>query len=108
MFTVITSDGMRLYIDGNLIIDQWRDQPPYIYKASQTVSKGPHLLVVEYYEHLGGATAQVSWQGTAPAAHAPVISSFTATPSSIQPGQPVTLSWVVSGASSLHCCSKQV
>jgi len=34
MFTVITSDGMRLYIDGNLIIDQWRDQPPYIYKAS--------------------------------------------------------------------------
>ena len=100
-FTAITSDGMRLYVDGNPIIDRWRDQAPYIYSASVTLSQGSHLIVVEYYEHTGGATAQVSWKNTSPSPQAPVISSFTATPSSTTPGQPVTLSWIVSGATAL-------
>jgi chitodextrinase len=100
-FAVITSDGMRLYIDGNLIIDRWRDQSANQYVASQSVSGGTHLIVVEYYEHLGGATAQVSWANTSPAPPGPVISSFTATPASAAPGQPVTLSWTVSGATAI-------
>lgn len=102
VFTVIASDGMRLYVDGSLIIDRWRDQPPYIYSASQTLSQGSHLIVVEYYEHTGGATAQVSWQNTTPGPQKPVISSFTATPSNTAAGQPVTLSWSVSGATALN------
>ena len=101
-FSVITSDGMRLYIDGNLILDRWRDQPPYFYTATQTISQGSHLVTVEYYEHLGGATAQVIWQNTSPVnSQAPVISSFTSTPASTAPGNPVTLAWSVSGATSV-------
>jgi chitodextrinase len=101
-FTVVTSDGMRLYFDGNLIIDNWRDQPPYAFTAKPTISSGTHLITVEYYERLGGATAQVSWQKTSSATPAaPVISSFTAIPSNVVPGQPVNLSWAVSGAASI-------
>lgn len=97
-FTIVASDGIRLYVDGNLIIDRWRDQAPSMYTGSQTLSQGIHLIVVEYYEHTGGATAQVSWQNIVPVPQTPVISSFTATPSSTTSGQPVTLSFSVSGA----------
>ena len=102
-FTVITSDGMRIYIDGNVILDAWRDQPPNYYTATQTISQGSHLVVVEYYERQGGATAQISWQNTSPViTPAPVISSFTSTPASTTPGTPVTLAWSVSGATSVN------
>ena len=101
LFTVITSDGMRLYVDGNVVIDRWRDQAPFVYQGSQTLSQGSHLVVVEYYEHTAGATAQVSWANTSPAPQAPVILSFKAAPPNATPGQPVTLSWSVSGATSI-------
>jgi chitodextrinase len=101
LFTVITSDGMRLYVDGNVVIDRWRDQAPFVYQGSQTLSQGSHLVVVEYYEHTAGATAQVSWMNTSPGPQMPVISSFTASPVSTTPGRPVTLSWSVSGAAAV-------
>ena len=100
-FPVVASDGIRLYVDGNLVIDRWRDQPPSMYTGSQTLSQGNHLIVVEYYEHTGGATAQVSWQNGAPAPQTPVISLFTVAPSSSTPGQPVTLSFSVLGAATV-------
>src|SRR5580693_3010894 len=53
-FNVVTSDGMRVYIDGNVIINAWRDQAPNQYITTQSISQGVHLVVVEYYEHLGG------------------------------------------------------
>src|ERR1019366_206581 len=101
-FSVVTSDGMRLYVDGNLILNAWRDQSPNSYTATQTVSQGSHLIVVEYYERLGGATAQVFWQNNSPVnSQAPVISSFTSTPTITAPRSPVTLAWNVSGATSV-------
>ena len=105
-FTVTTSDGMRVYLDDNLILNQWRDQAPTEYFASQTITPGLHLIAVEYYEKLGGASAQVFWQlnGTVspgPTPQAPVISSFTAAPPTALPGQPVTLAWTVTGATSV-------
>ena len=102
-FTAITSDGMRVYIDGNVIINAWRAQsPPNVYTLSQTVSQGTHLIVVEYYEQSGEATAEVSWQQNLPVTQVPAISSFTAAPSSTMAGQAVALSWGnVSGATSI-------
>jgi hypothetical protein len=104
-FRIITSDGMRVSIDGNLILDQWRDQSPMMYTVTQNISQGVHLVSIQYYERTGGATAQVSWTLTGstppPPSQGPVISSFTATPSSASAGQPVSLAWAASGASSL-------
>lgn len=61
-FTAFTSDGMRVYIDGNIVLDAWRDQAGTIYTLGQTLSQGNHLLVVEYYDHSGTSTAHFSWQ----------------------------------------------
>jgi glucose/arabinose dehydrogenase len=62
-FTIDADDGIRLYLDGKLFLDQWIDQPPtrYIYDLSNN-TEADHLLTVEYYENTGGALAQVSWE----------------------------------------------
>jgi len=60
-FTVTADDGMRLWVDGELLIDQWKDQPPTTYTAQKHLGSGHHLVRVEYYENMGGAVARVSW-----------------------------------------------
>jgi len=61
-FTSVASDGIRVYVDGQLILDRWRDQPAYIYNVRRTLSSGQHLVTVEYYERTGVAAAHLSWQ----------------------------------------------
>ena len=60
-FTARADDGIRLWVDGTLIIDEWRDQLPTTHQASRTLTAGQHQIKVEYYEKLGGAVAQVGW-----------------------------------------------
>jgi uncharacterized protein YkwD len=61
-FTAITSDGMRVYLDGQKVLDAWRDQPPYMYVVQRAVSQGNHLITVESYERSGGAAASLTWE----------------------------------------------
>jgi uncharacterized protein YkwD/single-stranded DNA-binding protein len=100
-FTAIVSDGIRVYIDGTLVLDRWRDQPVYFYTVQQTLSQGRHLIGMEYYERTGTPSAHLSWQNNSPSGSAPTISSFTATPSAITAGQSATLAWAISGASTV-------
>ncbi|MES1258526.1 MAG: PA14 domain-containing protein, partial [Acidobacteriota bacterium] len=100
-FTVLTGDGIRLSIDGQLILNNWQDRFPTVYTVTQAVSAGTHLIEVDHYEVSGGDVAQISWKNTSVAPNAPLISSFTATPSNATAGQTVTLSWTVSGATSV-------
>jgi hypothetical protein len=66
-FITRADDGIRVWVDGNLIIDAWRDQPPTEYRASRSLSGVEHEVKVEYYENGGGAVAQVRWeQGSCP------------------------------------------
>jgi hypothetical protein len=60
-FTVTADDGVRLWVDGHLLVDAWRDQPPTTYAADIAMSAGEHMVMVEYYERAGGATISVSW-----------------------------------------------
>jgi hypothetical protein len=60
-FTTTTDDGVRLYLDGKLIIDQWRDQAPATFTAERDLSAGQHTLRMDYYEAAGGAVARLSW-----------------------------------------------
>lgn len=100
-FTATVSDGMRVYIDGGLVLDQWYDQPTAIYAAQRTLSAGIHRITVEYYNNTGQATAHLTWQNSSPVTLAPAILSFSANPSAITAGQTVTLLWSVNGASSV-------
>jgi hypothetical protein len=66
-FTATADDGIRLYVDGGLQIDAWRDQGATTYKKDIALSAGNHTIKVEYYENGGGAIAQTSWAKKAPA-----------------------------------------
>jgi hypothetical protein len=60
-FTTTSDDGLRLYIDGTLILDEWNDHAARTVSVDRAVTGGHHLVTVEFYENLGDAVAKVSW-----------------------------------------------
>lgn len=64
-FYAAMDDGLRLYVDDVLIINEWRDASYRQVSVDRWLSSGSHLLRVEYYEHLGDALAQVWWEPVA-------------------------------------------
>jgi len=60
-FTMTVDDGARLFVNGHLLIDAWRDQSPTTYSGDIYLPGGPVTLQMEYYENTGGAVAQLSW-----------------------------------------------
>ncbi|MEN4923053.1 PA14 domain-containing protein, partial [Achromobacter spanius] len=65
VFHVTADDGVRLWIDGELLIDQWREQSPTEYSASARLTAGrKHDIRIDYYEAGGDATISLAW--TAP------------------------------------------
>jgi PA14 domain len=72
-FTARSDDGIRVWVDGELIIDQWKDQPATTYNATRTMTPGEHQVKVEYYEKAEAAVAEVSWQAVkTPVNQAPI------------------------------------
>ncbi len=57
-FHVRGDDGIRLWIDNNLVIDKWFDQGATEYTVDRNLSAGNHSFKIEYYENGGGAVAQ--------------------------------------------------
>lgn len=60
-FYATVDDGVRVYVDGHLIIDAWREQPATSYYGDIYLGEGNHSLRVEYYEEGGNASIQVWW-----------------------------------------------
>ena len=56
-FLTITDDGVRLWVDNQLVIDAWYDQPATQHAATRNLSQGYHLVQMEYYQHLVNAEA---------------------------------------------------
>jgi len=63
-FYAKSDDGVRVWLDGWLVIDQWRAGPLSASGDFANVGAGPHTVKVEYYEHLGDAMVSVWWQRT--------------------------------------------
>ena len=60
-FSTTTDDGVRLYVDGNLIIDHWVNQSQTTYTANRVLTSGYHTIKMEYYEASVDALAKLSW-----------------------------------------------
>jgi len=62
-FFASTDDGVRIFVDGQLVVDAWQDQKlPNTHSGDLTLSSGQHTVVVAYYEHGGEASAHVWWR----------------------------------------------
>ena len=60
-FTANADNGVRLYVDGYLRIDQWANSPPNTYTADVFLDAGAHEIKLEFIEYTGGASASLSW-----------------------------------------------
>lgn len=61
-FALTIDDGVRVWVDNTLIIDQWHDSSPNTYVAEARLSEGTHNIRIEYYERSGGALIDLRWQ----------------------------------------------
>ena len=61
-FSVRADDGVRVWINGQPVIDQWHDSKSQTYTADVPLAKGTHSIKVEYYERSGGALIEFNWQ----------------------------------------------
>jgi beta-glucosidase len=60
--SITTDDGVRLFIDGKLIVDSWVDRAPTTDYFTMKLEAGRRYdLRIEYYENGGGAFAGLGW-----------------------------------------------
>lgn len=60
-FTATSDDGVRVYVDGNLVIDGWKVHPATEYNGEMALSAGSHTVQVRYFEDAGMASIHVRW-----------------------------------------------
>ena len=60
-FSTTTDDGVRLYVNGSLVIDQWKNQSATEYTATASLGADrPVAINMEYFESGWGATAKLT------------------------------------------------
>jgi uncharacterized protein YraI len=61
-FTAVSDDGVRVYVDGTLVIDNWTYHTATTNRGTINLSAGNHTVRVEYFEGGGGAIIAVGWE----------------------------------------------
>ncbi len=104
-FYARTDDGVRLWINGALLIDRWQNQSPTETSGTIALTAGQKYdLRMDYYENTGGAVAQLRWSSPSQAKEIipqtqlyrppPVLASIN--PLVILPGSNLTVAVTVS------------
>jgi len=61
-FYTNTNDGVRLWVDGNMIIDKWLDQNTTEWNGTVVLAVNEKYdIEMQYYENTGDAVAQLKW-----------------------------------------------
>jgi serine/threonine protein kinase len=61
-FQTLSDDGVRLWIDGALRIENWSPHPPAWDTATLSLDAGEHRVELDYYEHQAGAEVELIWK----------------------------------------------
>ncbi len=96
-------DGLRLFVDGNLLIDDWVDGGVREWVVDAYLGAGIHTVRVEYYERTGAAIAQVWWERVQPGAYFPNWKGeyypnigLTGSPAIVRNEQTISFEWGLS------------
>jgi len=65
-FTVTVDDGVKLFLDGSLVINKWFNQAPTTYTVDRNLTKNSVHIMLEYFESGGGAQAHLTWTQIGP------------------------------------------
>jgi len=90
-FTVGSDDGVRLYIDGVLRIDQWIVRGYAANTADVALTAGYHSFRLDYFEDGGGARVSFSYAALPDL----VVQSISTNPTYPRPGQTVSVTMTV-------------
>ena len=61
-FYVTADDGVRLWVNGQLLVDEWIDEAPATWSGTITlVAQQLYNIQMDYYQNGGGAVAQLFW-----------------------------------------------
>jgi hypothetical protein len=61
-FYTTTDDGARLWVNGQLLVNQWVPQSPTSWSGSLALQAGKlYSVEMDYFQQGGGAVAQLSW-----------------------------------------------
>ncbi|MEZ6094126.1 MAG: PQQ-dependent sugar dehydrogenase [Pirellulaceae bacterium] len=98
-FQTLTDDGVRLWIDNTLIIDEWQDQAASTYTGTIDLLAGVlYDIRMEYYENQDVAVAQLSWQSAQQSLEViPKSQLYAASPPPITPGDELQSQTLISG-----------
>lgn len=81
-FHTLTDDGVQLWVNGRLLVDQWVDQGPTEHTGSIELSSGTaYPIEMHYYEKGLGAVAKLMWSG-------PSLPKEVVPPECLTPGRP--------------------
>ncbi len=61
-FNVTADDGVRLFVDGGLVINDWRESTNATRTGSIQLGAGTHTLRLEYFEQTGQAAVRLGWE----------------------------------------------
>jgi hypothetical protein len=62
-FHARASDGIRVYIDGNLVLHEWYDSDgTEVHTFELALTGGAHQFLIEYYENTGRALVRFWWE----------------------------------------------
>jgi Glycosyl hydrolase family 9/Legume lectin domain/PA14 domain len=91
-FYTTGDDGIRLTVNGQQLINGWKDQGPTEYSGTITLVAGQkYNIQLEYYENGGGAVSQLAWSSTSQAKQIiPQAQLFTTLPTPPPPSPPPT------------------
>lgn len=100
-FITFTDDGVRVFVNGRKVIDNWTDHPITMDTASVPLEAGQHVVRMEYFESGGEGLAQlvIEEDGAPPPSEQPQIQSFTAQPDTVDAGEASVLNWSAAHAS---------
>jgi len=86
-FYTLSDDGVRLWVNGVLLIDNWTDHAPTENSGTINLTAGQRYdLKMEFYEHSNGAVARLLW--SAPGVAKEVVPTSQLFPSGATPPPP--------------------
>ncbi|MEJ8850277.1 PA14 domain-containing protein [Variovorax rhizosphaerae] len=93
-FRTLSDDGIRVWVNGNLVIDNWTPHGP-TYNESTAISLVAgqlYSIKVEFYEWVGGATMRLNWKtpGSATYVAIPAARLYSGTTTPTPPTTPGT------------------
>ena len=101
-FRATADDGVRVWLDEQLLIDAWKDQGATTYQQTIPVTEGKHRVRMDYYERSGGAVAKLDWVKNIGCASIPTgeycaeyfnNNSLTGDPAKIQNDPAINFEW---------------